>query len=998
MAQLFAILHSLDNPNSPQSDLHLPLSLQAPNKDQLDLSKCPHVYENGRYDMTIRLDLNDLEQELNRAAQLASEDKAKLQESSNSLLLGEQDKKRARLQMNKISDYIDLDSEEAEDEDSPFINDDDDSSTDDDLDSAADINAVASVYTGNVSSNSITRQTQAYSVRNAMGNYKRVVEVTMEINAQPKAAFIFDLAQPPHLVVGQAIFKETGANSNNQPFLLLYDVISLCFIVKFSDNQRIPLYSGFLLCANNNEEENENINQILLELTELDNDYILDLMFQNQQYQVERNDYNDYSDYNAHRSYKSLNSYVNLLELVLHCYKNNFASFKAIAKHVIVKDYAELPFNKVRTITHKSNHWLGQNLDVLMAVKPEVGVINYGRNSYLPLKMQSEINKKSFDTFENRVVVGFLKMVLYNATKIYNEYKDFVTAHKTNLDTNEDLLAQGQLIQAQQRAALERESDPYALSAPTATATAASAASPASALGDSAALPSLQADGSAFKLNTDSSYQAPIIKLKYAQLGLYQNALDKLQEAVSELNLVYLNYAKLFNLRDALLDCFPRKAKAFQELKPYAQVFQTIMSWFRYGDFSLEKDMLFLNVKTLDKIFEYYCLYRLLDMLVQNGFKPQDRNASYSFAYVVDDRMVDNDPFVANTYHLVRGKQKVTVYYQPIISNYRFDNGLYAYRTTKITKRTALNNNEFNFYCPDFILKFNSGETLPGDDDYLIFDAKFSQGRNIIAHYIDNLIQKYGMETSIAIFKRKSLNKQLAKPATPELDLDNESITSDSEYVSAVEARAEQKQQYTVGLGAMPRYQALPDDLDNLIPHEGYLYNSAGTIIQTSPEQNIIGGYEFVGCKVPKMIFALQGRVNQRSQTRRNRVNQSTNSATAFGPTQKQYQANGSYTYGVNNGQGGYAYYAPNPAQQEQTQPATPLVKDLRQQSKRAHGHIWFYHNSPLARKFPPNISVGMVEMNTQVNSTPDLWRENMSNLPYLQTHKDLGAKPTQST
>ena len=422
------------------------------------------------------------------------------------------------------------------------------------------------------------------------------------------------------------------------------------------------------------------------------------------------------------------------------------------------------------------------------------------------------------------------------------------------------------------------------------------------------------------------------------------------------------------------------------------------MSWFRYGDFSLEKDMLFLNVKTLDKIFEYYCLYRLLDMLVQNGFKPQDRNASYSFEYVVDDRMVDNDPFVANTYHLVRGKQKVTVYYQPIISNYRFDNGLYAYRTTKITKRTALNNNEFNFYCPDFILKFNSGETLPGDDDYLIFDAKFSQGRNIIAHYIDNLIQKYGMETSIAIFKRKSLNKQLAKPATPELDLDNESITSDSEYVSAVEARAEQKQQYTVGLGAMPRYQALPDDLDNLIPHEGYLYNSAGTIIQTSPEQNIIGGYEFVGCKVPKMIFALQGRVNQRSQTRRNRVNQSTNSATAFGPTQKQYQANGSYTYGVNNGQGGYAYYAPNPAQQEQTQPATPPVKDLRQQSKRAHGHIWFYHNSPLARKFPPNISVGMVEMNTQVNSTPDLWREIMRNLPYLQTHKDLGAKPTQST
>lgn len=999
MPQL-ATLHSLDENNQP--DLILPLSLQQPDKEKLNLSQCPHVYENGHYELLLDLNLYDLELELYRTQQQDNLRQVAITQLRDSFVLSQEDQKRAaRLDMNKISNYIELNSNE-DDEDNPFTNDDDEDELEDDFNVYNDsnmsaMNLNASMGESNASGALAVQPNQVLHLPS--GQFKRIIETTLEINSQPKASFTFNLDEQPGIVHGRAFFKDNAASGNNQPFLLQYDVITLCFIIKFNDNSRITLYSGFLLCANNNKEENENINRILTELTELDNDYILDMMFQNQIHIS--NNKNDLSNYNDHRSYKSLNSYIALIESVLNCYKNNFASFKAVAKHVITKDYTELPFDKVRNITHKSNRWLGQNLDILMPVKPSVGVVTYNQISYLPLKMQSEINKKSYNIFENRVVVGFIKSVLHNASKIYNEYKCFVNDYRSHFVINQEFAAQNELMQ-ERNALLQLAGDPNSHELPfldgyisnnavstlnSNTLTSATNTSTMSTLGNNTM--------------NNSGYQAPILKLKYTQLGLYQNSLEKLKLVIAELNLVYLNYAKLFNIRDALLEHFPRKAKAFQEIKPYAQVFQIIMSWFRYGNFSLEKDMLFLNVKTLDKLFEYYCLYRLLDMLMQNGFKPQSNNASYSFEYALNNTYMINDPFVANTYQLVRGKQRVTVYYQPVISNSRFDNGIYAYRTTAVSRINASNKDEFNFYCPDFILKFNSGESSIGDDDYLIFDAKFSQGRNIITYYIDNLFKKYGMETSIAVFK--NVNNSHKPQFTPK-DVENYELydstksclnyeDDDSAYVEAWEKRAQKQSHGSYSNGTYGhRYQALADDKDPLSPRDGYMYTSAGNIISTSITQNSMSGYEFVGCKMPKMIFALQGRVNPR-RTAKYKHNQNSS-----------YSSNGSkssfgYNKPLNNYNGPqYAYYAPDPnktpaKESDVSTTAIPTIPSKTPSTNKkhdGHNHIWLYHNSVMARKFPPNISVGMVEMNTQVNSTPDLWREIMRNLPYLQTYQDV--------
>lgn len=61
------------------------------------------------------------------------------------------------------------------------------------------------------------------------------------------------------------------------------------------------------------------------------------------------------------------------------------------------------------------------------------------------------------------------------------------------------------------------------------------------------------------------------------------------------------------------------KTSTFCEIKPYAQVFKIIVPLVPVWWYSLEKERLILQVKTLDKLFEYYCLLQLLKLLADNG-------------------------------------------------------------------------------------------------------------------------------------------------------------------------------------------------------------------------------------------------------------------------------------------------------------------------------------------------------------------------------------------
>jgi hypothetical protein len=243
-------------------------------------------------------------------------------------------------------------------------------------------------------------------------------------------------------------------------------------------------------------------------------------------------------------------------------------------------------------------------------------------------------------------------------------------------------------------------------------------------------------------------YQPPAISTIW-QLPLQESRgfCERLNVVISQLESLYNKYNEILQCSKFDVKTFPQKTKTFQEVKPYSQVFEQIMKWFKFGDFDMQKNRVIFNLRTLDKLFEYYSLYRLLKMLSDAGFEPaQDRPAIISYQYHVLDSWYANEKDVANTYHLEKDNYQLTLYYQPVVHSDRFENELTIFRTT-IPRRTLTS----CYYTPDFLLKISRGGKPPV---YVVLDSKYSNRSSILrrhednsqTNYLDKIVLKYSSQ------------------------------------------------------------------------------------------------------------------------------------------------------------------------------------------------------------------------------------------------------------
>lgn len=143
-----------------------------------------------------------------------------------------------------------------------------------------------------------------------------------------------------------------------------------------------------------------------------------------------------------------------------------------------------------------------------------------------------------------------------------------------------------------------------------------------------------------------------------------------------------------------------------------------------------------------NKLFEYYCLLQLLKLLADNGYHKADiQEPAFKYLYTSADGHYQNEQDVANTYVLSRNHITATLYYQPVISAFNFENGLTLYRTTS----------KKGYYTPDFVLKFSFSEH---DEEYIIFDAKFASRDTIKNFRLPEVIRKYSCELCVAANSR----------------------------------------------------------------------------------------------------------------------------------------------------------------------------------------------------------------------------------------------------
>lgn len=948
MENNYVLLQNTDNNNNKQAHkpLQLALALSTPSRNEIDVARCPTVYEDGHYQVYLQIRLSELETALNKTnsdnqsqderiksdrpsgTDLAKQDLYGFTKSQNDEETKQDvwskvyDRETESLYLTKVSNYqssyltpykylnqvrdantktapkvtfvrsrfntrpewkeqqdqrglrlkrrgiqvvdVDIHADEADDDD-PFklLND------------------------NNVS-----------ALRLFDDQFKRLTSITVELNQQRIGSCKIE-SQGSGNYSATVEFDQRNGMVSNQPFLLQYDVVVLSFTLTFEDGYTLPVYGPPLLCASLNSNETENINQILFELTNLENNRLLDIMFKQGQMTIRKVTKDDWMNFEENRSYQSLSEYSFLVEQIVQCYTKNFSYFKTQAKHSLIKCQTVVPFNQVKKVSSKNFNWLTQHLEVLNEVDPYVAVLNYQDKSYQPLQMQTDTLRKSFSTYENNVVTSFLHMVLHNANKIANEYQSFIEFQREQLNQGTHL--------------------------------------------------------------SHGSYLAPIITMKLIQLEHCAQELDKLHENIKLLSNLYLNYQKIFKIPAKLLKTFPRTTKIFQEIKPYAEIFRNIWSFFQFGSFHLDKDRMLFEVTTLDRLFEYYCLYRLLEMLMQNGFKPiPNGNRIFEYGILKQSTLQQvNNNAVANTYILRRGSQQAILYYQPVIYSRCFENGIMAYRTTQTNSpRSALYG---DFYTPDFILKFSNSEQERDQAEYVIFDAKFAQTNTILQYYIDELTRKYAFETAIAIVEPYQKSLKTEQKSSKEYESFEELLNEQErqEQAQASNAATTSTSDASGATSATTKAQGEPEiKTKTVLTLRGKvitIVEDDNTHVEDEDKGDLIchqskNEYIFAGSKPPRMIFALQGRLNIKTDS----TQQSFATATADKRFNKSYYEDkkGKRYTGVR-------------------------MKSLR--------NMLLVHNSDIARQCPPPTTIGLVEFNTQINSTPALWHEIIRNISFLR-------------
>ncbi|MDR2536026.1 MAG: DUF2357 domain-containing protein [Treponema sp.] len=493
------------------------------------------------------------------------------------------------------------------------------------------------------------------------------------IGYAPRLPYIADKQGDPIPI--DIVFKnEFDAREEGQPFLLQYDLVQLSLGIQYDSNdfntEYIYFTSDYLPCLSKYSDNAENKEAILKTLLEFDDDRISDLMFPSKPQQSSLSTFLQ-GGWQKH-SYKSLGSYIAMIENICLCYEQNYPSFKNNVKHTIAKQSSMESYQNIRNITTSSLQWLFQNSDQLVTVAGATA-IQLNHKYYLPYQMHIEKSIKSFDIYENRVVLGFLQLV-------YNHARYIETQLRNDIESEDKLVDK---------------------------------------------LQKMEHDG----------MRMSVIPVKRIQL---QNSSSQLQI----LGKLILNIEKQYPKYQEILRCFekqptgiPQKTKIFQEVQPYRHVFEQIMEWYRFGEFNLLKENLIFNIKTMDTLFEYYCLYKLLLMLQDAGFTESTDGEAPSMYYPYRPTIYPYHCDIANTYRFKKDDILITLYYQPVIRADDFENNITLYRTTSSR----------DCYTPDFMFKI---EAPHRSACYVIMDAKYSTGETIRKYYIDKTILKYSCQVS----------------------------------------------------------------------------------------------------------------------------------------------------------------------------------------------------------------------------------------------------------
>jgi hypothetical protein len=318
----------------------------------------------------------------------------------------------------------------------------------------------------------------------------------------------------------------------------------------------------------------------------------------------------------------------------------------------------------VRRLGRGELMWLAQNPDQLYETAQKTA-IHVGGKYYLASRVKTDRRHTSFDNLENRALIAFAKEISRVLGRAINEVEADVVRLQ-GVEEELKSLGEGEGI-----------------------------------------LPSLVV------ARVSLQHELPL--------------LEKARKLQREARGVFLQLQEVFPDVVEVPYKLPRRTKVFQEIIPYADMHACMRRWAAFGRVETRYDTLALNTFRIDKLYEYYVLFKLLTALREKGFE-LDKGvhepafvARYSLE--AEGRDFRNETQVATVYKLARGEEKLTVYYQPVIyGDEREEYGIDLHRLTPSRNHP--------FWTPDYMIV----REREGVVQRMVIDAKFRHVENV--HWI----------------------------------------------------------------------------------------------------------------------------------------------------------------------------------------------------------------------------------------------------------------------
>lgn len=211
----------------------------------------------------------------------------------------------------------------------------------------------------------------------------------------------------------------------------------------------------------------------------------------------------------------------------------------------------------------------------------------------------------------------------------------------------------------------------------------------------------------------------------------YKGIIERFNKKSSLLQEIYYRYEKVLECPTDIIYGTPKLTNTFKQVYHYRLCYECMVKWFEAGDYTFDHLNYLFKLKTLSRIFEYFCLIKLQTALVKCGFVFQE---SKRIVYDIEDNTED----INNQYVFSGNGYKLTLLYEPFIWVDKINEGMNLYSTGYNFSKSRWNDK----WMPDFVLKISSSYR----DYYYILDAKYSNAQNVKKRYMPELVLKYSTQ------------------------------------------------------------------------------------------------------------------------------------------------------------------------------------------------------------------------------------------------------------